>query len=494
MLEVRDLRVVYRSGRVGVERLSFALEPGEALLLLGPSGSGKSSALKAIAGVIPFLEPGTVQGEVRLNGSRINSWDPASRALSGLCIAVQSPDDQLFNLTVLDEAMFGPLNKGLGLEEARAAALRALRIVEMDELRDRFVEELSGGQKQRLVIASLLAMEPKVLLLDEPLSQLDPKCSREVVEALMEVKKTGASLVITEHRVSSVIGLADKVLVLDKGRPVFYGDPKSAVEVMSRIGVRLPKPTLEARKESSNPGGAVAVMKNVCYRYPSGAVALKSASLEIMEGQVTAIVGCNGAGKSTLLKILVGELEPSSGEVLVLGERPRRLRGDPSKISYVPQNPDLCLVAPTVREEIALPLRRRGLSPGIVEEVASRLRVKHLLDRPPHAASRGERLRIAVAAAVAPQPKLIVLDEPTTGQDERSVRAVMEELRRQAERGAAAVFTSHDMEVVAAYADRVVVMKDGMIIADGPPWRILRDQEVLDEAGLAVPPQYAEEG
>ncbi|MCD6458338.1 MAG: ATP-binding cassette domain-containing protein [Thermoproteales archaeon] len=498
-----------------VEELT--IEEKEFVLLLGSSGSGKSTLLKLLCGVIPHYQKAEVKGEIEVLGG-----DPRQEGLSGIvlrgaAIVLQNPDAQLFSATVESEVSFGPENLGLPREEIEKIIKWALNVVGMSGLEHKDTVSLSGGQKQRTAIASVLALKPRLLLLDEPVSQLDPQGSLSVMTCVNALPhKAGCAIIMAEHRLHDLYAAGTiredaRTIVLDKGRIAFDGELGEAVNknILEFYGVREPSifrvarkiygkiPTLD-RKElikflASNkasysysdspplPSKILVKIDDVWVRYDkkSGYV-LKGVSFDIRKGEIVGLMGPNASGKTTLMKAISGLVKPSKGNI-TLDLNPRY------DLAYVPQNPDLYLVSDSVIEELRLN-PKESLDEKIVKAVINLLGLEKMLTKHPHALSRGQRFRVAVAAALAGKPKLLMLDEPTTGQDQKNIEALAQILKKYLSmQEACALISTHDVEFVLHNCSRVVVLKDGKVIASGAPWKVLRKEDIVKEACLRVP-------
>ncbi|RLF11888.1 MAG: hypothetical protein DRJ69_01405, partial [Thermoprotei archaeon] len=383
-------------------------------------------------------------------------------------------------------------------------------------LEDRRVEELSGGQLQRLVVACALAMDSRALVLDEPLAYLDPRGARELMELLVKLKGAGKAVVLIEHRLRDLVGFyedIDEVLLLDEGRVVGRLAGRrlhEGVDKLIGLGLRVPanfEASSRLKAELSSPvdveplalflkslpqsvralegprlRDGVVEVRGVWASYGGSSYALRDVSLRMEAGRSYAVMGPNASGKTTLLRVLMGLLKPKRGSVSFLGVKVRSLRNVVGLVGYVPQNPDLTLMSKTVRDE--LESRARGRS---MEEVAKQLRVDDLLDRNPHSLSRGQRFRVALAAALALNPKALLLDEPTTGQDEECIEALGRAIRGFVEEGGLAVVVTHDVDFALNYADHCVVLNSGEVYAEGEVGEVLSRSDVTSRCGLARP-------
>ncbi len=442
-----------------LDALDVRIEPGERVLLLGASGSGKSTLLQAWAGVLGGADEGEQQGQLTVDGLEVG----ARRGRVGLLL--QDPDAQLVLARAGDDVAFGPENLGEPVDEILAGVPRALDAVGLSALADADTRRLSGGQQQRLALAGVLAMRPAALLLDEPTAQLDPAGVREVAAAVAAlVADRGLTLVVVEHRVDVWAPLVDRVIVLDGGRIVANGP---VAEVLLEQGVRLARRGVWVPgRGPEHPAAPIAASGDELLRatglavQPAGGDVIGFASgldLTVRAGEVVALTGPNGAGKSTLLLTLAGLLPPAAGTIEALGA------GDPARwtsaelaerFGVVFQNPEHQFVAATVRDELAV----GGADPERVGALLERLRLPHLAASSPFLLSGGEQRRLSVATALATEPRVLLLDEPTFGQDARTWAELAALLAAHRDVGGAVVMATHDRELVAALDAREVAL------------------------------------
>ncbi|PCN50110.1 hypothetical protein B6U99_06215 [Candidatus Geothermarchaeota archaeon ex4572_27] len=425
----------------------------------------------------------------------------------------QSPYDQAVSGRVVDEVAFALENVGGRAEEA----YEALRAVGLEGLAEAKVDELSGGQLHKLAIACALAVGSRVIVLDEPLAHLDPRSSRELVELLVELKRAGRTVILVEHRLRELVDAlheVDLALVLDSGRLVATVPGHRLHEeaaLLSKLGLRLPAnfkaslllgsplrapsdraPLMEAVRRLSmpcrrrEPDGEVEVeLSDVWVAYRGRDYVLRGVSTSLRKGGVYAVMGPNASGKTTLLMTMIGLLRPRRGRVEVAGRQVKGLSDLVGIASYVPQNPDLTLMFSTVEEELK-ERARRARGEVDVERLARDLMIDDLMDRNPHSLSRGQRFRVALAAALASSPRILFLDEPTTGQDEECIVALGEALKRFVDGGGLAVVTTHDVDFASNYADRCLILCGGKVVAEGPSLEVLSRVEVAT-FGLSRP-------
>ncbi len=451
-----------------VSQLDLQIAPGERVLLLGASGSGKSTLMHALAGVLGGDEEGEQAGSLQVNGT-----DPA-QARGEVGLLLQDPDSQVILARVGDDVAFGCENLGVPREEIWRRVRSALAMVGLNVPLDHPTSALSGGQKQRLALAGVLAMRPGLLLLDEPTANLDPAGVSEVRDAVARVlDHTEATFVVIEHRVAIWQHLVNRVIVLDRAGGVLAdGDP---TDVLSRQGVHLAaagvwvpglphRPAARTRRLSAD--APLLTTNRLAIARTRHRVVADDIDLAVPAGAGLAITGPNGAGKSTLALTLAGLLRPAHGRVLAsaafadgIGDEPIRWKSRQllTRIGTVFQDPEHQLVAATVRAELAVGPRALGLPDAVitdrVDTLMERLRLDHLAGANPFTLSGGEKRRLSVGTVLATQPALLVLDEPTFGQDFRTWREIVVLLTELIDTGTAVVTVSHDAEFVAAIAD-----------------------------------------
>ena len=515
--------------------VSLSVAAGEFLLVVGPSGAGKSTLLRCLNGLVPHFHGGTIRGQVRVAGR-----DPVAVGPRGMSDRVgfvfQDPEAQFVTERVEDELAFAMENHNFPQTTMRKRVEEVLDQLSIAHLRHRRVETLSGGERQRVAIGSVLTLQPSVLVLDEPTSQLDPQAAEEVLTTLQKLNEDlGLTIVISEHRLERVAQYADRICYLPaRGHPLVVGDPRQvlsgaelapplvqlgrklgwqpmpltikegrpfAADLRARLkespGRACPTPSpLPSSGEERGPGGEegvnqttpktaadsqtpVIVARDVWYRY-NGSDALRGVSLDVRRGEVVALMGRNGSGKSTLLKSIVGLLQPQQGRIRVLDwdtcealPSPAGLTGVTQRVGFVPQNPGRLLFGETVEEELAFTRRAHRLPPAEPGPLLGRLGLNGLVQAYPRDLSTGERQRAALAAILVAEPEILLLDEPTRGLDYRNkeqLTAILNDLRH---RGVTVVMATHDVELVARCADRVVILGEGEVVVDGPVRQVM---------------------
>jgi energy-coupling factor transport system ATP-binding protein len=423
LARVRGLSFSYPGAPPALRDVSLEVQPGEVVALFGPSGSGKSTLLRALAGLVPHFHGGRFAGRVEVAGQDTRTTRPADLA-GTVATLFQDPEDQVVFTHVEAEVAFGLENIGTPPAEIPLRAAAALRAVAVGGLAQRPVAQLSGGELQRVCLASVLALSPQLLLLDEPTSQLDPDGAALAIEL---ARSSGAAVVVSEHRPERVLDACDRVLFLDEGRLREDGLPEAW----------LPRHAVLPHGEPA--GEAVCRLEGVSFAYDRPV--LDGVSLEVGHGEIVALLGPNGSGKTTIGKLAAGLLEPQAGRVLREG-----------RACYLSQDPGRYLVRERADEEVALAVE--GDRPRARATLALVGLAGHA-DRHPRDLSSGERERLALAAVLVAEPDLLVLDEPTRGVDPRRKDELVGLLRAQAPSRATLVATN-DLAFAAAVADRVV--------------------------------------
>jgi energy-coupling factor transport system ATP-binding protein len=533
-VSIRDLAYTYR-GQKGpaLHGVSLDVAQGEFVVIMGHSGAGKSTLCTSLNGLIPHFFRGRMQGEVLIEG-RSTREGKVGEFAKDVGLVFQDFEAQLFSTNVALEVAFGPENFEVDREEMVRRVKSVLSQVKLEGFEGRQPATLSGGQKQRLAIASVLAMEPSILCLDEPTTDLDPIGKLGIFEIAEELKdRDDVTLIVVEHETEETLD-ADRIVVLRDGRiaadrparevlrdvalleessvmPLgvarFFREkgveelpltPEEGLERFKRLGWRVSPERhgelVEADEERERGyGEALIEVEGLSHRYPNGVVALESVDLEVRRGEFLAVLGQNGSGKTTLVKHFNGLLEPTEGSVRVEGEETAEqgIRRLGQRVGYVFQNPDHQIFSDTVFDEVAFGPKVRGFEEDeITERVSEALAAVGLEgyeEEDPFGLTKGERQRVAVASVLAVRPDVLILDEPTTGLDYAEQRSMMDLVRRLNEAGSTIIAVTHTMWVVAEYAHRAVVMKDGRTALSGTVREVFGKEEELRDAALRPP-------
>ena len=476
---------------INVDDVSFSYFIG----IIGPSGAGKSTLSACLSGAVPHHYTGTFFGSVMVDGHdtcEVTLTDVSQIAGSVL----QDIDTQMVASVVEDEMLFGLENFGVPHDQIEQRVSETLETVGISDLRDREIATLSGGQKQKVAIAAILAMRPRVLVLDEPTAALDPASSTLVFETLREANRAlGITIVVVEQKVALLSEYCNRVLVLNHGEIALQGEPHEVfahTDELRAIGVDCPRVTriFNSLQADGLVSGTPCLDVDEAERLISGIL-----NLTLYPGELVGIVGQNGAGKTTLTKLLTGLLKPVSGSVRVTGLDTAAVPTSriAREVATLFQNPDRQICKDTVLDEVAF-----GLELGGMDRAEALRRAQLVIDRfglpadeAPFSLSRGQRQMVALASVVVVEPKIVVLDEPTSGLDYRECMTVMETVRTMAERGCAVIMVCHDMEVVSDFAERIVVMANGRILDRGRTHELFSNIDLMRRA-YVEPPQVIE--
>jgi len=510
-----------------LEDLSFEIGEGEFLLVVGPSGAGKSTLLRCLNGLVPHFYGGTIAGQVHVAGRDAIALGPKGMA-DAVGFVLQDPEAQFVVDKVEDELAFALENQGEDPIVMRKRVEEVLDQLNIAHLRQRSVNTLSGGERQRVAIAAVMTLQPRLLVLDEPTSQLDPQGAEEVLDTLVKLNHDlGLTIVLSEHRLERVVQYADRILYLPgRGETPILDGPRAVlqqvdlapplVRLAKSLGWSpLPLTIKEGRRFARQMAGdglqGVAVVPSYGPhgapvapppgpRSAAGAIsvhelgfaynghpALQNISLSVRQGEFVALMGRNGSGKTTLLKHLVGLLKPDRGrvEIAALGApgwmdtRQVDVEELIRVVGYVPQNPNALLFSDTVQQELDFTRRGHGLPAGDYEALFATLGLSAHTDRYPRDLSVGERQRVALASILVAEPQILLLDEPTRGLDYRQKEALIAFLQQEKARGRTIIMATHDVELVAQCADRVILLGEGQIVVDGPARQVMSESLVF---------------
>lgn len=458
-LELKDITFSYDGSEKPVlHSLCLSIAYGEFCVLSGISGEGKTTVLSLINGIIPFLTPGKLSGEIWIDGEKRNDEKVCKRAET-IGSVLQNADEQIVHEKVSDEVAFGCENRNMPADEIAQAIQRSLAMM---KLKPEFsTRTLSGGQKQRLITAATLAMGQKILILDEPLANLDREGSLLLLETLKTLTKEGYAVLLVEHRLDVVLPFADRVFRLSEGKIIEEASP----EQWYRENREKIKPQTEKK-----PFGEVCISAENIHFSAGGREIIRGLSVDIHRGEKIVLLGENGCGKTTLMRLLAKITKPDDGEIRqTLLPKMKRKKANSAwfqKAGFVYQNPSYQLFMPTLREEIEY----AAFSQEYAAEIAERFGLTSLLDRHPHSLSEGQKRRAGIAAVCAVKPEVIFLDEPTVGQDHENLKKIVHALNRiQEETGCALITVTHDIRCAAALADRTLIMDQGTILSEGGP-------------------------
>ncbi|MBS6531078.1 MAG: DUF3744 domain-containing protein [Streptococcus salivarius] len=503
--------------------ISFDIAKGEKVLILGPSGSGKSTLAQCLNGIIPNIHKGQAQGQVRIDGQDIfkQSIYDKSQLVSTV---LQDPDGQFIGLTVAEDLAFALENDCADQSEMKdKVALWAERL-DLTSLLNHRPQDLSGGQKQRVSLAGVLIDESPILLFDEPLANLDPKSGQETIDLIDKIhKEVGATTIIIEHRLEDVLYRpVDRILLVNEGELLFNGSPDELlssklllengireplyVTVLRQLGfdtrraqnlsqldaldlsdLALPDRVLKDKRDSLS--DSILKVEGLSVSYGDNPAIIEDLSFSLKKGERLAIVGKNGAGKSTLAKALCGFV-PSQGKLTYKGQDISQdsIAERSERIGFVLQNPNQMISQTMIFDEVALGLRLRGIEEAEVEErvheVLKTCGLYSFRNWPISALSFGQKKRVTIASILVLKPEIIILDEPTAGQDYKTYTDIMNFLDSLQKQGHTIVMITHDMQLMLEYSDRCLVVVEGKIIADDKPVTILNQKDLLESANL----------
>jgi energy-coupling factor transport system ATP-binding protein len=551
IVDLRDITYTYEGETSPViNGVSLRVEPGEFVLILGPSGCGKSTLLNVLNGTIPHTLRGELGGHAVVCGKSVPDTKVTNFATE-VGMVFQDPEAQIINTRVRDEVCFGLENLCRPADEIMARQAEALAYVGLPDAGDLSIFDMSGGQKQRVSIAAVLAARPRLLVLDEPTANLDPAGMAEVFAVLHRLNREfGTTIIMVEHRVDELADRVTRVIMMDRGEVVFDGKPRAAfarrreghseeaetiatsawfpqvsefaLELATAAGIAVAPDVMPlnvteavafaegvmarglvqatakpAAPESAAPGEKLLSIRDLTFGYTRERPILKNVSLELETRSIVALLGQNGSGKTTLARALIG-INPVERGTVYLGDRdisdlgPREISAE---IGYVFQNPDHQFVTDQIDEEVAYGLKVRGYAEDFiarrVDEVLDIVDLARYRHRSPFNLSLGERRRLSVATMLVLEPRLLVLDEPTIGQDHERAQHLMRLMDRLRERyGTTILMITHDVRLVAEWADRAIALRGGGIAFDGKPEALFAQADLLKESALLPPPIF----
>ena len=512
-----------------LKNIDLTINKGEKVLIVGPSGSGKSTLSHCINGLIPFSYNGEIEGELIIDNIK-----PYEESLSDVSKKVgtilQDQDSQFIGLSVGEDVAFNFENNAMPLKEMKVKVIDALELVNMVDFINHSPYELSGGQKQRVSLAGVLGSDAEVLLFDEPLANLDPASGKEIMQLINDIhEKTNKTIIIVEHRIEDVLEQPfDKVIVVNKGEVQGFGTPDEILksDLLKNNGLREPL-YLEAMKlagcdisgsenlkdltnideknkevlknwfnnETSNKDSIIKEekileVKNLAFSHDGIKNTINDVSFHLNKGEILAVLGNNGAGKSTLCRLITGILKPQKGSIFLNNQciDSWSIKQKGSAIGYVMQNPNQMISQHMIKDEIALGLKCRNYSKEEidkkVEEVLKICGLYPYRNWPVSALSYGQKKRVTIASILAINPEVIILDEPTAGQDYKHYTEFMEFIKELSAQGISIILITHDMQLTLEYCNRAVVLSGGEKIADDKPSNILTDENIIKKANL----------
>ena len=512
-----------------LKNIDLTINKGEKVLIVGPSGSGKSTLSHCINGLIPFSYNGEIEGELIIDNIK-----PYEESLSDVSKKVgtilQDQDSQFIGLSVGEDVAFNFENNAMPLKEMKVKVIDALELVNMVDFINHSPYELSGGQKQRVSLAGVLGSDAEVLLFDEPLANLDPASGKEIMQLINDIhEKTNKTIIIVEHRIEDVLEQPfDKVIVVNKGEVQGFGTPDEILksDLLKNNGLREPL-YLEAMKlagcdisksenlkdlnnideknkevlknwfnnETSNKDSIIKEekileVKNLAFSHDGIKNTINDVSFHLNKGEILAVLGNNGAGKSTLCRLITGILKPQKGSIFLNNQciDSWSIKQKGSSIGYVMQNPNQMISQHMIKDEIALGLKCRNYSKEEidkkVEEVLKICGLYPYRNWPVSALSYGQKKRVTIASILAINPQVIILDEPTAGQDYKHYTEFMEFIKELSAQGISIILITHDMQLTLEYCHRAVVLSGGEKIADDKPSNILTDENIIKKANL----------
>lgn len=530
IIEFKDFSFQYRvQADPTLKNINLTIYEGEKVLILGPSGSGKSTLAHCINGLVPFYYSGRMSGELKINGEDVSKKNifELSKVVGTV---LQDPDSQFIGLTVGEDIAFKLENYCVDQSEMLKKVKDSAKLVDLEKELDSSPYKLSGGQKQRVTLAGVSVDKVNILLFDEPLASLDPSTGKGAIELIDSIqKKDNKTIIIIEHRLEDVLHCnVDRIVVIDKGEIVADTTPNELLssDILTTVGIREPlyisalkyagcnisqssnlqsiyslntdeskvklkqwNSSIESPKDKVN-SNAILELDNVSFSYSDDKQILKNVSFKVNKGDMISIVGRNGAGKSTISKLICGFYKPTSGHILFDGKDMLEdtIKERSEKIGFVMQNPNQMISKTMVFDEVAFGLKIRGFSEEeIRERVYEALRICGLYgyrNWPISALSFGQKKRVTIASILVLNPEVIILDEPTAGQDFKHYSEIMEFLSELNKKGVTIVMITHDMHLMLEYTNNVIVLSNGQKIADDTAINILTNKEIIEKANL----------
>lgn len=504
-IEIKDLTYYYpESSLPALTNINLLVNPGELVVLVGSSGSGKSTLLRTISGLVPGFYQGKLEGQVYIDNDKVSQLT-RREIVKKVALLFQEPEHQIVKSKVVNEIAFSMENIGIDRKVMKRRVAEVSDALNLVAELEKKVSKLSGGTKQKIVLASVLALQPNILLLDEPISQLDPIAAQDILNIIRHLNEDlGMTVIIAEHRLENLLGCADRVVAIEKGEIIFNGKPREyacwansnnygLIPYISRLFVEgkfrnIPLNIKEARqelenfsfefKEANNLSSTTSnepylTVKDLSYQYDKDNLAVNNVNLKLFKGEWTSIIGHNGAGKSTLLKLISGILKPDSGQIVLAGRDINALSSTSTKVGYVPQNPEDFLYLPTVEEELTYGLK--NIDEVKLVNLLKTLGLYEYRYHNPQDLSFGQKQRVVLASVLMSEPQVICLDEPTRGLDYILKTQLGTILREIKENGTTIIMVSNDVEFIAEFTDSIIVMAKGDVIDYGFKHDLLAD-------------------
>lgn len=552
-IQISDLTYTYEKAESAtLKNINLKIPHGKFTAIMGETGSGKTTFLMSLNGLIPQFMEGEIQGQVAVD-TKLTDEVPIQKLIQDIGLVMQDPETQIFGLTVGEDVAFGPSNLNYTLEDIEEKIETCLMKVGLSGYEDRSTEFLSGGEKQRLAIAGILAIGPNIIVLDEPTSELDPEGKEDIFKIVEELKNdSNMTIVMAEHETEKILAFADHSIVIQEGFVVWEGDPKNLFanqKLVEKYRLRPPgvaRVFWELKKRGFNLGDScprsledlmkmineqvlldgsaidkeesskhidvvqekllekedpkkdpILIVEDLSHTYENGHEALQDINLTVNEGDFVAIIGQNGAGKSTLCKHFNNLLSPTKGKVLYRGKdiSEKTTSELAQNIGYVFQNPDHQIFCTSVIEEVMYGLKVKKVSESERKkkalEVLEFVGLAEHAEKHPYTLSKGLRQRLAVASILVLEPEVLIIDEPTTGQDWQGIQDILSLIKKLNDFGHTIIVITHNMEIVTEYADRVFIMGNGSLLKDCPPDQTFFDKNILKQAKI-TPPQLTQ--
>ena len=472
MLEARNLSFSYDGEEKVLDSMNFLLNPGEIIAIIGPTGSGKSTFAKCVCGFIPRIIEGDFSGSIIIDNKDTSELSVPQIAQK-IGLVQQDPESQICTLNVTDEIAFGPENYLTESKKIESLVTSSLNAVESQYLCNRASYALSGGEKQRVTVASILAIQPQYLILDEPSSSLDPRGVHALQEILVELKRNNIGIICIEHQLSTILPIADQIKYLSNGKIIEWSP-----EIFRKIS------PISRKITDFNVDHTLISAKNVSFSYGER-LTIDNVTVDVCKGEIVALMGDNGSGKTTLIGLLSGLLEPDEGKIYVENTPFKKLNRKEiaRRISVVFQNPNHQIFERTVWKEQTLTLDILGIADNLTIEQSnttlSEIGLSNFKERNPFSLSHGQKRRLNVSSVIVHHPDILLLDEPFIGQDQRGYNFIVENIHKLVEDESAAVIITHDPNFVINNCTRTIFMDKGSVLLDGTPQKVLSRLEQL---------------